>query len=153
MSTRVDPVITNVLIIGNGGAGSQTAACFSEIIKRKKLRCKLTVLSPCDYTEVSVCMTKNMVVAGAHASSLYASVREPGVDYLIDGCKELKPDSLITTCGKELYFDVCIVATGQNIPVFMPASDQTARVDRERFILSYVEKINAAKHVVISGGE
>lgn len=142
-----------VLVIGNGGAGSQTAARLIQLIKKRNINCSVTVISPMDYTEVSVCMTKNLVEPGAHSKSLFPSIREPGVNYLIDGCRELKPNCVITTSGKQVQFDVCIVATGQNIPIFMPSGDQTTRVVREKFITSYVERINTAKNIVICGGK
>jgi len=142
----------HIVIIGNGGAGSQTTALLSKMAKKSRLNCHLTVLSPLEYTEVSVSMTTNLVVRGAHGKSLFPPVCEPGVDYLVDGCKELKPNSIITSTGKEVQFDVCVVATGQNIPVFMPSSTQKTRVDRERYIADFVEKVHAAKNIVISGG-
>lgn len=143
-----------IIIIGNGGAGSQVAAALVAAIKKAKKDHIVTVLSPLEYTEVSVLMTKN-IAAGpdAHKEALYPSVREDGVTYIEEGCAELRPNEVVTTVTKKvLPFDVCIVAVGQKIPMFLPSADEVSRAGREQKIKELHEKVKAAENLVVSGG-
>jgi NADH dehydrogenase FAD-containing subunit len=143
-----------IVIIGNGAAGSQLAAALVAAIKKGKKDHVITVLEPKEYTEVSVLMTQN-VAAGpeAHAKALYPPIREDGVTYIQEAVSELRPNELVTSNTKKVIpFDACVVAVGQKIPIFLPAVDEVTREGRVEKIRALHEKVKASLNLVISGG-
>ena len=142
-----------IVIIGNGGGGSQAAAALLTAIKENKSTHQITVLSPHDYAEISVLMTKTVACGTEeHKKVIYDAVREDGIDYIVDTWKELASVHLITGKGTKVPFDVCIVAVGQSIPIFMPAVTDNSKVDRLAFIEKFHGQIKSAQNIVISGG-
>lgn len=143
----------HVVIIGNGAAGSQTAAALKVSFAKNKKAHKITVLSAADYCEVSVLMTQ-VVATGTenHKKALFPPIREDGINYVVDSCKSVASDHLITAKGDKIVFDVCIVATGHSIPIFLPGSSDANMEERVSFISDMHQKIVDAKNIVISGG-
>mgnify|MGYP003385785597 CR=1 FL=1 len=142
-----------IVIIGNGAGGSQTAAELQKSLKKNNKTHKIIVISALDYVEVSVSMTK-ILAAGTteHESALYDAVREDGIEYIVDSCEKLANDHLMTSKGNKIPFDICIVATGQSYPIFMPKLTDTKKEDRISFINDLNKKIISSKNIVVSGG-
>ncbi|RYH05418.1 hypothetical protein EON65_44735 [archaeon] len=105
-----------VLVIGNGAAGSKVAAYAA-----KNKHYDVTVVTPFEYMEISLCMTK-VIATGAeeHNKAIYDLLREPKVTYIIDTVTSLTDGLAILSSGTNVPFDVCVVASGQNIPMFYP---------------------------------
>lgn len=137
-----------VLVIGNGVAGSQFAAFAA-----KNKNYSVTVLTPFDYQEISLCMTKAVAVGGEeHTKCIYPLNREEGVEYVLDSCAALMNNSARTTSGRVIDFDVCIIATGQRIPVFYPNLEDTTKELRIKSVAKVSNDIKAANSILISGG-
>lgn len=142
----------NIVIIGNGFAGSQTAVRLrNEMGKRNH---KITVISPFDYCEVPMNMGRVLATGTEeHEKALYPAIRETGIDYIQDNCKELTPTHVIAYDGTTVPFDVCIVATGQSNPSFMPdPNDTKTREARVTQVKLLHDQIVAAKDIVLAGG-
>lgn len=99
-----------VLVIGNGATGSQLVAKLAKLNKYQ-----IIVLTPFEYMEIPFRLTK--VIASdpdyvEHNKSLYDLVREDNTEYVIDYATALTNDSCVTSTGKVIQFDVCVIATG-----------------------------------------
>lgn len=137
-----------VVIIGYGGAGSQFAAYASKIAKYS-----VTVITPFDYMEVSLSMTK--VIASNevdHNTAIFPLLREENVEYVIDHVTSLQDDSVTISNGTSIPFDVCVVAVGHDIPYFFPHIGQQTMADRKAAVAEIQRRIREAKHVVVAGG-
>lgn len=145
----------NVLVIGNGIGGSQfTARLRGELLKLKKEKdISITVLTPLQYSEISLQMTM-IVAAGpkAHEGAIFPPFNEDGVEYVYDGCQELREASVLTTSGKIIPFDVAVCASGLNYPIFQAGPDHPTMESRKAFIADLNGKITTTNTVVISGG-
>ena len=150
MSSSAPLVKKQVLVIGYGGGGSQVTAALA-----KDRNCKVTVITPFNYQEVMLRMTK-VLPAGPteHEKALYPLVREEGVDYIIDSCTQLTDTSATVSNGSVVNFDICVVATGQYYGMhFTP--DILGEVDinsRKAAIAAVSDKMTKANTIVISGG-
>jgi NADH dehydrogenase FAD-containing subunit len=137
-----------VLIVGNGAAGSQLAA---QLVKNKKY--SITVVTPFEYQEVSLCMTKVIAVGPTeHEKIIFPLLREENVDYAIGHCTSLTNTTATLNSGKKIEFDVCILATGQNIPLFYPSITDTTKEARIASVTAVHDQMKANKTIVISGG-
>ena len=90
--------------------------------------------------EVSLQMTKVLAVGPtAHAGAIFPRLQEDGVDYVTDECKELLQNSVLTTSGKTINFDYCVVCSGLLLNPFQPLVTQTTMEDRKvkKNILKY----------------
>eukprot|EP01031_Cornospumella_fuschlensis_P044502 gene44502-54428_t len=137
-----------VLVIGNGAAGSKVAAYAA-----KNALYDVTVVTPFEYMEISLCMTK-VIAAGPeeHNKAIYDLLREPNVTYIIDTVASLTNNVAVLTSGTNVPFDVCVVATGQNIPLFYP-NPQTERTmeARKNGIKKVYEDVQKARSIVVGG--
>jgi hypothetical protein len=143
-----------ILIIGNGAAGSQLSAQLSSLIRlTKRNNIDIIVLSAHDFSEISLNMTKALVLGSEeHSNYVFPLYREPGIKYFIGSCQELKEREAITSTGACIQFDVCIVATGIQIPIFIPGLDQTEVKVRKDFIQGVSEEILRADKIFLVGG-
>lgn len=142
-----------VVVIGNGAAGSKFTALLAALAKKNKKDYSITVLSPENYSEISLQMTSVLATGSEeHNKALFPLVQEDGVEYILEGCKDLNGDNLITTSGRAISFDVCVVASGLNFPIFMHSASQPTLESRKEFIKEMQDKIKAANTLVLSGG-
>jgi apoptosis-inducing factor 2 len=142
----------NIVVVGNGFAGSQSAVALRNGMGKRGH--KITIISPFDYCEVPMNMGQVLAAGAAeHEKVLFPAMKENGIEYVQDSAKELTPDKVITSNGTEVPFDVCIIATGQCNPVFMPDPNSAkTRESRVAQVSALHEKIVAAKNIVLSGG-
>ncbi len=137
-----------VLIVGNGAAGSQLAA---KLVKNKTYH--VIVLTPLDYQEVSLCMTKAIAVGPEeHAKIIYPLLREENVEYVMDQCTSINDNTASVASGAPIPFDICIIATGQNIPIFYPDIKDTTQDARKASVSKIHSDVVRANDIVISGG-
>lgn len=137
-----------VLIVGNGAAGSQLAA---QLAKNKKYA--VTVITPFEYSEVSLCMTKVIAMGTEeHSKIIFPLLREERVDYAIDSIASLTNNIATLASGNTIEFDVCVLATGQKIPLFYPALSDITKEIRIESVAAVSRQIAGAKSIVISGG-
>lgn len=137
-----------VVVIGNGAAGSQ----FTAKIAKTKLY-SITVVTPFNYCEISVNMTKVISVGSKeHVKSIYPLLKEDNVEYIVDQCVSLTSDSVVLKSGRIVPFDCCVIATGQNIPEFYPNLEDTTIDQRKNTINELSNKISKASNIVIAGG-
>lgn len=139
----------NILVIGCGAAGSQFAAAAAKVKGYK-----VTVLTPFDYMEVSLNMTK---VLGAgpeeHTKCLFPVLHEDGVEYVTGRCVSVTNDHAALEDGRTLPFDACVVAVGQKIPLFYPNPETDRTIEERKATISkYYTKLLSSQHIVISGG-
>jgi NADH dehydrogenase FAD-containing subunit len=149
MSEKMALVKKRLLVVGYGVAGSQIACQMSA-----KGKYSVTVLSPYDYMEVPLSMTMVMAAGPeAHDKCIYPLMREAGVDYIIGICASITDGSVTTNTGQTIPFDVCVLATGQDMSIYMPnpLSEPTI-AQRKATVAALFNKIKAAKTVLISGG-
>jgi NADH dehydrogenase FAD-containing subunit len=101
-----------LLIIGYGVAGSQITAHLA-----KNNNCNITVVTPFDYMEISLSLTK---VTGAkyeedfHKDALFPLLEEPNVNYIIASCKSLSGNLAVLSNNDEINFDACIIWLERN---------------------------------------
>ncbi len=137
-----------IVVIGNGAAGSQFIA---KIAKCRDFN--ITVVTPFSYSEISVNMTKVIAVGPTeHIKSIFPLLKEDNVEYIIDHCVSLSSTEVTMATGRVLPFDVCVVATGQNMNIFCPNISEPLFQQRKDEIGSIFSKLNSAQTVVIGGG-
>jgi NADH dehydrogenase FAD-containing subunit len=138
-----------VLVIGYGGAGSKLTA---ELAKKSNLYA-VTVLTPFDYMEVSLQMTK-VIATGTeeHSKVLFPLLREDGVEYVIDYCASIDATQAVTASGETIPFDVCVIAVGQRVPFFFPTVQERTVDSRKATISALYSDIMRANSIVIAGG-
>eukprot|EP01034_Spumella_vulgaris_P031146 gene31146-38489_t len=137
-----------VLVIGYGAAGSQLTA---QLAKNKKYA--ITVVTPFDYQEVSLFMTKAVAMGAAeHSKIIFPLLREDRVDYVIDSCVSLTNTTATLASGNKIEFDVCVLATGQKFPLFFPDLTDRTKEIRLESVAKVTRQIAAARTIVISGG-
>jgi NADH dehydrogenase FAD-containing subunit len=138
-----------VLVIGNGGAGSQLAAQLA----KQHQKYSVSVVTPFDYSEVSLCMTKAIAMGSEeHSKIIYPLLREDKVEYFIDSCVSLTNTTATLASGKKINFDVCVIACGQKIPLFYPSLTDTTKEMRLQSVGRVSNQIKSASQIVISGG-
>lgn len=137
-----------ILIIGCGGGGSQFAARAA-----KNLNYSVTVITPFEYMEISLSMTK-VLASGAeeHNKALFPLLREEHVGYIIDQVVSLEDGQAVTKGGQTVGFDVCVVAVGQHIPYFYPGFDECTMDVRKERVSEFQKKMREADHIVVGGG-
>jgi NADH dehydrogenase FAD-containing subunit len=137
-----------VLVIGNGGAGSQLTAMLA---KNKKY--SVTVVTPFEYIEVGLLMTQVLAMGAAeHSKIIYPLLREDGVDYIVDPCISLTNTTATLASGATIDFDACVLAVGQKIPIFFPDVKDRTKDMRIASVAVVTRQIATAKTIVISGG-
>lgn len=136
-----------LVVVGNGFGGSKVAV---EAAKRSDY--EVTVITPYQYIEVSLLMTK-VVAAGPneHDKALFDLLREPNIRYVQDVVTGISDGSITTESGQTIDFDACVLATGQHIPIFMPETSQRTKAARKAAVTAIHEQIVRAKTVVIGG--
>lgn len=122
----------NVVIVGNGVAGSQLAAALSKIDKYN-----VSVITPFPYQEASVSMT-SVVATGPqhHEHALFPLVKEDNVTYVIGTCTELRSGAAIVSNNQEVPFDVCVVCVGQRIPIYFPNPQVDTSIEARKQTIS-----------------
>jgi NADH dehydrogenase FAD-containing subunit len=137
-----------IVVVGYGGGGSKLVAALA-----KKKKYDITVITPFDYMEVSLLMTKVIATDGEeHQKALFPLLKEDGVTYVKDACASVEANSVTTQSGRSIPFDVCVVAVGQNIPIFYPTAAEDTIEKRKESIAAIQAKVRNAKTIVISGG-
>ncbi len=137
-----------ILVIGNGGAGSQFTAKVAQNVNYS-----VTVITPFDYMEISLSMTKAIAAGPAeHAKAVFPLMREDNVEYVIDPCVGISGKVATTATGRTIAFDVCVIATGQKIPLFFPDIKDSTADARKATIAKVHADIGRANYIVISGG-
>ena len=138
-----------VLIVGNGYLGSAVVAQF---VKDKSVAWEVTVLTPNDFQEVPFRMTKALAVgASEHDKTIYPLQREPGVTYVIDACLSLRRGVCVTAKNGELSFDFAVVATGVNMGVFSPSTNENTIELRRAIVQGMHAQILSANSIVVGG--
>jgi len=152
MSKTAPNMSKNIVVIGNGFAGSQAAVKLRNGMGKRGH--KITIVSPFDYCEVPMNMGKVLACGKEdHEKALFPAMKETGIEYVIDSAKELTPSEVTTSNGTKVPFDLCIIATGQSVPTFMPdANGATTKEARVHQVSAFHEKVVAAKNIVLSGG-
>eukprot|EP01040_Poterioochromonas_malhamensis_P016314 gene16314-18490_t len=135
-----------VVVIGCGPAGSQALAALA-----KKNEYQITCITPFEYMEVSLTMTKT-IAAGPDSHTLHDLVREDGVEYIIDQVNSISATEIRTESGRVIPFDVALVAVGQKIPLFYPEITDTTANQRRQSIRTFYSDLLKANHIVIAGG-
>lgn len=138
-----------VVIIGYGVAGSRTAAALA-----KSKMYNVTVITPFNYQEVPLQMTK-VVATGAevYKGVVFDIIKEDGVEYKFATCKSINDKTITLSDDSNISFDVCVVATGINIPFFYPNPEtEKTSTDRSANVNKMFEDVKMAKSIVISGG-
>ena len=136
------------VIIGYGVAGSRIAAALA-----KSQKYNVTVVTPLNYQEVPLQMTK-VVATGAevYKSAAFDIIKEDGVEYKFATCKSINGKTVTLSDDSTISFDVCIVATGINIPFFYPNPEtEKTLTDRSANVNKMFEDVKMAKSIVISG--
>lgn len=112
----------------------------------------LAVITPFEYMEVSLCMTK-VIAAGTeeHTKVIYDLLREKDINYIVDVVTSVSDGSLTTGSGRNVPFDVCVVAVGQNIPIFFPDVSQRTMDARKAAINEIHRSIRNANNIVLGG--
>jgi NADH dehydrogenase FAD-containing subunit len=145
--------VKRILVIGYGAFGSQLVAAL--VKKNRRNIYKITVVTPFEYMEVSVKMTK-VVAAGPeeHKKALFPLLRENGVEYIIDRCVSLTETEATTESGLVIPFDLCVIGVGQRIPIFLPNPSPVEKTleQRKQSIIDVYSEIYRANHIVIAGG-
>ena len=138
-----------LLVVGYGVAGSQTACAMA-----KKGGYSIVVLTPIDYMEVPLSMTMVMAMGPeAHDKVLFPLLRDPGIEFIIGTARTINDNSVTTSAGQVITFDVCVLATGQNMSIYSPNPEtEPTRELRKANIEKIYNNIKAAKTIVISGG-
>ena len=138
-----------LLVVGYGAAGSQTACAMAKTGKYT-----VVVLTPFEYMEVSLSMTMVMAVGpDAHEQVLFPLLRDPGIEFIIGTCKTIDDKSVTTSTGQVITFDVCVLATGQNMSVYSPNPEtEPTREIRKANVAKIYNAMQAAKTLVIGGG-
>lgn len=137
-----------IVVIGNGAAGSQITA---KMAKLKQFA--ITVITPFNYSEISVSMTKVFAVGpDEHVRSIYPLLKEDSVEYIVDECISVSNDSVSLKSGRVVPFDCCVIATGQNIPLFYADLNHTTMDQRKEAIQKFCSRVSSANNIVISGG-
>lgn len=143
--------LKKLVVVGYGFAGSRTTA---KLAKTKKY--EITVVTPLDYQENSLNMTA-VIATGSevYKDTVYNLVKEDGVSYIHASCVSIddKKKELILSNEQTLAYDVCVIATGVNIPFYYPNPDREQTIAiRSSAIDEMFEKVKKAKSIVISGG-
>jgi apoptosis-inducing factor 2 len=148
-SSQASQLKRRAVVLGNGASGSKVAA---RLAKLRPSDLDITVVSPFDYIEISLCMTK-VLAAGPeeHGKALYGLVREPGVRYVLDAAAALEDGQVRLLSGDALPYDVCIIATGQSIPIFLPSLAERSMQDRRAKVDEVHNSIKQADKIVIAG--
>jgi NADH dehydrogenase FAD-containing subunit len=143
----------HIVIIGNGAAGSQTAAELLRSFQKDKVNHKISVVSSSNYCEVSISMSKVLAEGKEeHEKNIYPAVRENGINYIEENCQEVTNYHIITDKNNKIEFDICVIATGHNIPIFMPSPSESDKDTRLGNIYDLHSKISDAQDIVIGGG-
>ena len=145
----VNPAKKRILVIGYGGAGSQFAANAA-----KNPHYAVTVITPFEYMEVSLPMTKVLASSGPeeHNKAIFPLLREPNVEYVIDQVTSLEDNQAVTKSGQTIPYDACVVAVGQRIPHFYPSPSERTMDERKAAVAATQKLIGDANHIVIAGG-
>lgn len=89
----------------------------------------------------------------AHSKVLFPLLQEPGCQIIQGIAASVTDSSLTTTTGQVIPFDICVLATGQETPTYMPDPvTEGSMSTRKANIEALHNKIKAAKTIVISGG-
>ena len=138
-----------LLVIGYGVAGSQTACSMNKLG-----RYSVTVLTPFDYMEVTLGMTNVMAIGPvAHDKILFPLLRDPGIEFVFGTAKTIDDKSVTTSTGQVLTFDVCVLATGQDMSFYTPNPETEPTLElRKATITKLYNNIKSAKSIVVSGG-
>ena len=87
----------------------------------------------------------------AHSQVLFPLHKEPGVNYIHDYCTELLPHAVVTHGGLTIEYDVCVVATGLNYPLFQPNVAQPTLSSRKNLVAEWHDKVIAANVITLAG--
>ena len=143
----------NIVIIGNGIAGSQLSVKLLQYAQEQEKSYKITVIAAHDYTEISMNMTRALAEGPEeHNLSLYPMFQENGIKYAIAIVKKLTSTNITLDNGQVVEFDVCIVCTGQKHQIFAPSLAHRTIASRQKFISDVHNSIVKSKSVVIAGG-
>ena len=99
-------------------------------------------------------MTK-AIAAGPqeHSKVIFPLMREDNVEYVVsDPCVGISGNTATTASGRTIDFDVCVIATGQKIPLFLPDIKDSTMEERKATINKLYNDIVRSNHIVISGG-
>ena len=100
-------------------------------------------------------MTKALAVGPEEYSKIacYPLLREQGVEYVIGRCESISTNSVVTSTGITIQFDLCVLAVGQKYPLFHPDPiTENTTTTRLQAIINAHNKIIQAKSIVIAGG-
>ena len=159
-----------IVVVGNGGGGTKFTAAILRAARKNKLvsafefssfqpktlqkfleqNVSVTVISAIDFTEVSPRVTE--CLASGEISNIYPLFKEEGAEYVVDVVKELQENAVLTEGGKTIPFDVCLLATGLNFPVFQATFETPTRESRLAFLTDIYTKIKNANTLLIAGG-
>ena len=136
-----------LVIVGYGAAGSQVAAQLS-----KKNKYDVTVVTPFNYMEVSLNMTRALAAGGKdYDRCVFPLLAENNVEYVMEACTSIVNGVVTVASGRRLEFDVCIVASGQRIPIFYPDISETTLAARKTAVDKIHSDILAADSICIAG--
>ena len=138
----------NLLVVGYGAAGSRFVAAMAA-----KGKYSVTVLQPYDYMEIPLSLT--MVLAAgseAHDKVLFPILQEPHVNYVQGTAVSITDSAVTTNTGQTLAFDVCVLATGQNMSVWTPNPDTEATRAQVRSPTVPMWQTHARTHTSFSHG-
>ena len=98
-------------------------------------------------------MTK-VIAAGPseHEKAIFPMFQVEGAEYIVASCTSLRENSVELSNGSTIEFDIAVVATGLNFPVFQASGDYPTVESRKQFIADYHNSIRNARSIIISGG-
>mmetsp|Transcript_20996 Transcript_20996/g.19133 ORF Transcript_20996/g.19133 Transcript_20996/m.19133 type:complete len:384 (+) Transcript_20996:51-1202(+) len=136
-----------VIIIGNGLAGSRLAAKLA-----KNTNLDIIVITPFDFIEIPLRMTK-LIATGLndYNKNIYPLIQEDNVEYKIDVVTNLSSSSVTLKSGSIINYDIAIIATGMNFPIFLPNPFDNQLDNRKNEINNINKRIIEVNTIIISG--
>lgn len=137
-----------VIIIGNGIGGSMLAALLSP-----NPEVDVTVITPHQFIDISICMPKAFA-CGPEEYEKYSfpAAKEDNVKYIFDKVVALNDNSVTLSSGEICKFDICVVCTGIEYPLYQLDANVASQTARKQQVVELFNKMMAAKTIVIGGG-
>lgn len=137
-----------VVVVGGG-------LSLLNYLEAAKTTRNITVVMGCGFLEWPMASTYFLAKPEAHDEFLCCDpekYQKKGITYLVEVAQRVKPEEKVLVCasGKEIPYEVLIVATGFKLPLLMPTPGQTLQQRKEE-IKAAGATIRAARTVVLSG--
>mmetsp|Transcript_100834 Transcript_100834/g.280881 ORF Transcript_100834/g.280881 Transcript_100834/m.280881 type:complete len:419 (-) Transcript_100834:389-1645(-) len=147
--TQVTGEKRGIVIVGGG-------LSLLNYLERAKPTTSITVVMGCGFLEWPMASTYFLAKPEVHDEFLCCNpekYQKKGLTYLVEVAEKVKPEEKMLICasGKEIPYQVLIVATGMKLPLLMPTPGQSLD-QRKQEIQTAGAAIRNAKTVVVGGG-